>query len=189
MSSFFRLEDGVYFPCRIVRFSEGKWVAFAPVALIQRLAIRSIKTLALYEIVFIVRQDVPSAQVKILADGYRSFIESQEGKVAKVEYCGLRTLAYKIRKNRKGHYVLMHVGMSPNVLAELERQMRLHEDILRFLTISIEALDEAPSVLAQTRAPRERTGTFQSGGSYESQAREPVSKPEIMADAVPEPIA
>lgn len=141
--------------------------------------------MAFYEIIFIVRQDVPSAQVKALAEEYRSLIQSQGGEVAKVEYCGLRTLAYKIRKNRKGHYVLMHVGVAPKVLNELERRIRLHEDVLRFLTVSIEEMDPNPSVLAQVRTPRERQGGYNSGAA---DSRQPLPQTHATDDAVPAPI-
>lgn len=136
--------------------------------------------MANYEIIFIVRQDVSSAQVKTLSEGYRSLIQSQGGEVAKVEYCGLRSLAYRIRKNRKGHYVLMHVGASSGTLQEVERQLRLNEDVLRFLTVSITSLDSQPSILAQSRSVRERPfghSGEHSGGREEPSRFEPESEP------------
>jgi small subunit ribosomal protein S6 len=120
--------------------------------------------LACYEIIFIVRQDVPSAQVKSLAETYRTLIQSQSGQVVKVEYCGLRSLAYRIRKNRKGHYVLMHVDAAPATVKEMERQLHLNEDVLRFLTVLVDALDAQPSTLMQSRSIRERP--LGQGGDY-----------------------
>lgn len=110
--------------------------------------------MALYEYTFIVRQDIPAAQVKSLADYFKAVIEEKNGSVPKIEYCGLRSLAYRIRKNRKGHYVLMNIDAPAMAIHELERQMRLHEDILRFLTISVDVLDPNPSCLAQSRSGR-----------------------------------
>ncbi|MGL5720760.1 MAG: 30S ribosomal protein S6 [Alphaproteobacteria bacterium] len=135
--------------------------------------------MANYEIIFIVRQDVSSAQVKTLAEGYRSLVQSQGGEVAKVEYCGLRSLAYRIRKNRKGHYVLMHVGAASATLQEMERQLRLNEDVLRFLTVAITSLDPQPSILAQSRSIRERPfghSGEHSGGREEPPPFEPESE-------------
>jgi len=110
--------------------------------------------LAYYEHIFIIRQDIPAAQVKSLADYFKTVIEGKGGHVPKIEQWGLRTLAYRIRKNRKGHYVLMNIDGPPAAIQELERQMRLHEDVLRFLTVRVEALDPNPSCLMQSRSGR-----------------------------------
>lgn len=110
--------------------------------------------MAFYEHIFIIRQDIPVAQVKSLADHFKGITEEKGGHVSKIEYCGLRSLAYRIRKNRKGHYVLMNMDAPAVAVHELERQMRLHEDVLRFLTVRVEALDPNPSCLVQNRSGR-----------------------------------
>lgn len=113
--------------------------------------------MALYENVFIARQDMSPAQVETLADDYVSVMESLGGKVEKREHWGLKTLAYRIKKNRKGHYVLFNFDATGDAVAELERRMRLSEDVLRYLTVRIEAVDERPSVMLQAR-PRDDRG-------------------------------
>ena len=113
--------------------------------------------MALYENVFIARQDMSPAQVETLADDYGTLMESLGGKVEKREHWGLKTLAYRIKKNRKGHYVLFNFDASGDAIAELERRMRLSEDVLRYLTVRIEAVDERPSVMLQAR-PRDDRG-------------------------------
>lgn len=105
-----------------------------------------------YEIVFIARQDATSAQVEGLAQQYTQVIEKLGGKVAKTELCGLRTLAYPIKKNKKGHYVLFNLGINPDQIAELERQMGLNESILRYLVVRIEEIDPQPSLLMQQKS-------------------------------------
>src|SRR5580700_9120350 len=109
----------------------------------------------LYENVFIARQDISGAQVDALADTFTQLVADNGGEVKKREYWGLRNLSYRMRKNRKGHYVLMNLSAPPAVIAELERTMRINEDILRYLTIRVEALDEAPSAMMQSRGGRD----------------------------------
>ena len=113
--------------------------------------------MTLYENVFIARQDMSPAQVESLADDYVSVMESHGGKVEKREHWGLKTLAYRIKKNRKGHFVLFNFDASGDAVAELERRMRLSEDVLRYLTVRAEAVDERPSVMLQAR-PRDDRG-------------------------------
>lgn len=108
-----------------------------------------------YEIIFIARQDITANQVETLAKHYTSVISSFGGEVTKTEFCGLRNLAYKIKKNRKGHYVLMNVCVKPEGVKEVERQMHINEDVLRYLTVRVEKLDNAPSALMQNRGFRE----------------------------------
>lgn len=108
-----------------------------------------------YEMIFIARQDITANQVETLAKHYTSIISSFDGEVTKTEFCGLRNLAYKIKKNRKGHYVLMNASVKPDGIKEVERQMHINEDVLRYLTIRVENLDNAPSALMQNRAFRE----------------------------------
>lgn len=104
-----------------------------------------------YETVFIVRQDSTPAQVEILAQDYTKVIRDHSGEVTKTEFCGLRNLAYRIKKNKKGHYVLMNLHASPEGVAEMERLMKLNENILRHLTVRVEALDPNPSPLMQQK--------------------------------------
>ena len=99
----------------------------------------------LYESIFIVRQDVPAAQVETLSTTFADIIRAGGGQVAKIEQWGLRTLAYRIKKNRKGHYVLFNLDAPPSAVTEMERNMRLNEDVLRFLTVSVEELEAGPS--------------------------------------------
>lgn len=109
-----------------------------------------------YENVFIARQDVSAAQVDGLADGFAEIVTGGGGKVHRREYWGLKTLSYRIKKNRKGHYVLFNIEAAPDVLHEMERQMRLNEDVLRHLTVRLDATPEGPSVVMQGRGDRER---------------------------------
>lgn len=108
-----------------------------------------------YENVFIVRQDISSSAVDALSDRFAAIIGENGGSVAKKEYWGLRNLSYKIKKNRKGHYVLFNIDAPPAAVQEMERQMRINEDILRFLTVKVEALDPNPSAVMQSRSSRE----------------------------------
>ncbi len=110
-----------------------------------------------YESVFIVRQDIPATQVEALAAQFEGIVKASGGKVTKTEQWGLRTLAYRIRKNKKGHYVLFNLDAPPAAVAEMERNMRLHEDVLRFLTVKVEKLEEGPSVMMR-REDREDRG-------------------------------
>ena len=111
----------------------------------------------LYECVIIGRQDVSSGHVEELVNEFCSIIEKDGGSVKKREYWGLRSLAYRIKKNRKGHYILLNFETSPKTLKEFERVMGLNEDILRFMTIAIDAVEENPSVMMQTKPERPRS--------------------------------
>ncbi|MDP6122246.1 MAG: 30S ribosomal protein S6 [Rhodospirillales bacterium] len=111
--------------------------------------------MAYYEHVFIARQDVSAPQVEGLTEDFSKLIEEQGGKVTKKEYWGLRSLAYKINKNRKGHYVLINLDAVPDTVLEMERQMRLNEDVLRYLTIRVDELEEGPSVIMQRGSGRD----------------------------------
>jgi len=112
-----------------------------------------------YETVFVARQDVTSNQVETLAQHYTTVIKSHGGEVSKTEFCGLRNLAYPIKKNKKGHYVLLNIASQSEGIKEMERQMRLNEDVLRHLTVRVEALDNAPSALMQSRHYRDEGRT------------------------------
>ena len=109
----------------------------------------------LYENVFIARQDISGAQAEALADGFAQLIADQGGEVKKRENWGLRNLAYRMNKNRKGHYVLFNIEAPAAAIAELERTMRINEDVVRYLTLRVDELDEAPSAIMQNRGGRE----------------------------------
>lgn len=112
--------------------------------------------MAFYETIFIARQDLSAAQVEALAANYTDILKQGKGGVTKTEFCGLRNLAYSIKKNRKGHYVLFNIDAPPPAVKEMERQMRLNEDILRFLSIKLDELDPEPSSLMQSKQSRDR---------------------------------
>jgi small subunit ribosomal protein S6 len=114
--------------------------------------------LAFYESVFIARQDVSAAQVDGLAETFSTIVAGQSGKITKKEYWGLRNLAYRIKKNRKGHYVLLNIDAPAAAIAEMERNMRINEDVIRFLTIKVDTLEEGPSVMMQSRGREGREG-------------------------------
>ena len=108
----------------------------------------------LYESVFIARQDISSQQVESMADEFAGIITNAGGKIHKREYWGLRSLAYRIKKNRKGHYIMFNLETDGATLKEYERIMGLNEDVLRFLNICIEEVDEAPSIIMQNKGER-----------------------------------
>jgi len=110
----------------------------------------------LYEHIFMARQDVTSQQVETMVDQYKGVIEQNGGKVDKTEMWGVKSLAYRIKKNRKAHFTMFNLDAPPNAVAEMERQMRISEDILRFLTIRVDALETEPSVMMQKRDRDER---------------------------------
>jgi small subunit ribosomal protein S6 len=109
----------------------------------------------LYENVFIARQDISGAQVDALADQFAQLIADHGGEVKKRENWGLRNLAYRMNKNRKGHYMLFNIDAPAPAIAELERTMRINEDVLRYLTIRVDALEEGPSPIMLNRGGRE----------------------------------
>jgi small subunit ribosomal protein S6 len=108
-----------------------------------------------YEHTLIARQDLSPQQAQALADTYSGVLTEHGGEVTKTEYWGLRSLSYRIKKNRKGHYLHLNVRAPAEAIAELERQEQLSDDVLRYLTVKVDALDEAPSVLMQSRSSRE----------------------------------
>jgi small subunit ribosomal protein S6 len=112
--------------------------------------------MALYEHVFLARQDLSSQQVDALTEQFKAVIEQAGGKVAKVENWGLKSLSYRIRKNRKAYFTLMNVDSTPAAIAEVERQERINEDILRWLTVKVETHEEGPSAMLQKRDRDER---------------------------------
>jgi len=109
----------------------------------------------LYEHVYLARQDVTAQQVDELTAQYKGVIEQLGGKITKTEYWGVKSLAYRIRKNRKAHLTLLNIDAPPAALAEVERQMRLSEDVLRYLTVRVEAHEEGPSAMMR-KSDRDR---------------------------------
>ena len=112
--------------------------------------------MALYEHVFLARQDVSAQQVETMTEQFKGIIEAAGGQVSKIEYWGVKSLAYRIKKNRKAHFALLNITSAPAVVAEMERQMKINEDIIRFMTIKVEALEEGPSAMMQRREREER---------------------------------
>ena len=125
----------------------------------------------LYETVLIARNDVTQQQVEGVADTVAALLEGDGGSVQKREYWGLRSLAYRIKKNRKGHYMLLGLDAPPASITEMERQLSLNEDVLRFMTLRVDAISEEPSaILTRKSDERERgfrgpkpAGRFESG--------------------------
>jgi small subunit ribosomal protein S6 len=101
--------------------------------------------MALYEHLLIARQDISAQAVDALATHLKTIVEGEGGKVEKQEYWGLRGLAYRIKKNRKGHYVLLNINAPSKAVMELERQLKINEDVLRFLTVKVEAFEQSSS--------------------------------------------
>ena len=113
----------------------------------------------LYEHVFLARQDLAQAQVDSLAENATKILEDNGGKVVKTETWGLKSLAYKIAKNRKAHYVMLDVDAPPAAVAELERQTNINEDVIRFMTIRVDEHENGPSAMMR----RERSGRSDRG--------------------------
>ena len=142
----------------------------------------------LYEHVFLARQDVSGQQVEALVDQFKSVIEQGGGVVGKVESWGLKTLSYRINKNRKAHFTLMNIDAQPDAVGEMERQQRLSEDILRSLTLRVDEHEDGPSAMMQKRDDRgdRRGGRFgdrerprrSEGGASEPRSSERSNAPE-----------
>ena len=111
--------------------------------------------MAFYECVFIARQDISGTQVEAMIETFATLIAEQGGQVTKKEYWGLKNLAYRIKKNRKGHYALMNLDAPSPAVQEMERTMKINEDVLRFLTVRVDELEEGPSAVMQGRGNRE----------------------------------
>ena len=125
----------------------------------------------LYEHVFLARQDVTSQQVEAMVDQYKGVIEAAGGTVERTEMWGVKSLAYRIKKNRKAHFTMLGLDAAPPAVAEMERQMRLSEDVLRFMTIKVEGFAEGPSMMMQKRdrddrKDRERRRRDEEGYGY-----------------------
>lgn len=138
----------------------------------------------LYESVFIARQDISSQQVESMADEFAGIITNAGGKIHKREYWGLRSLAYRIKKNRKGHYIMFNLETDGATLKEYERIMGLNEDVLRFLNIRIEEVDEAPSIIMQNKGERGDRGDRSDRGDRGDRGSRP-PRQEAAAEAKP----
>jgi small subunit ribosomal protein S6 len=114
--------------------------------------------MALYETVFIARQDISAKAAEDLAKDFGKIVTTSGGEVKKTESWGLRNLAYKIKKNRKGHYTLLHIEGPSSAIVEMERNMRNHEDVLRYMTVSIDKLPEGPSAVLKHSEDDDREG-------------------------------
>jgi len=112
----------------------------------------------LYEHVFLARQDISQQQVEAMVQTFRTLLEEQGGKVGKTEYWGLKSLAYRIKKNRKAHYALLNIDAPHEAVTELERQERLSTDVIRFLTVRVDEHDDTPSAMMRRADRDERDG-------------------------------
>ena len=126
------IEASTRLRARPVRNWKGEWMAF-------------------YEHVFLTRQDVSGQRVEELVEQYKGIIEAGGGSVGKTEYWGLKSLAYRINKNRKAHFSLINLDAPHEAVAEMERQMRINEDVLRFMTVRVDELEEEPSIQMQKK--------------------------------------
>jgi small subunit ribosomal protein S6 len=114
--------------------------------------------MALYEHVFISRQDLSSAQAEGLVEHFTAVLKDNGGNVLENEYWGLKTLAYKINKNRKGHYAFLKSDAPTAAVQEMERLMRLHDDVMRVMTIKVDEHEEGPSAVVQAKSSRDDRG-------------------------------
>ena len=112
----------------------------------------------LYEHVFLARQDISQQQVEAMVQTFRTLLEEQGGKVGKTEYWGLKSLAYRIKKNRKAHYALLNIDAPHEAVTELERQERLSTDVIRFLTVRVDEHDDTPSAMMRRADRDDRDG-------------------------------
>lgn len=111
--------------------------------------------MALYEHTFIARPDLSGQQAQTLAEELGELISTNGGEVKKTEYWGLRTLAFRVKKNRKGHYIHLNLDAPAAAISELERNERIHDDVIRYMTVKVEALDEGPSIFMQAKSGRD----------------------------------
>ena len=135
----------------------------------------------LYENVYIARQEISHAQVDELTEQFTGLITEGGGTISKTEYWGVRNLAYRIKKNRKGHYVLLNIDAPAQAVQELERNMRLSEDVLRYLTLRVDALSEEPSVMMRSRRD-DRGGRFARERNRRREETEPRAEPKKDAE-------
>ncbi|QJE72416.1 30S ribosomal protein S6 [Aerophototrophica crusticola] len=114
--------------------------------------------MALYETILIARQDIASSQVEGLTETFSNILKENGGSVVKTEQWGLKTLAYRINKNRKGHYVYLGIDAPAAAVAEMERNMSISEDVLRFMTVKVEKIDEAQTAMLANKGERNERG-------------------------------
>ncbi|PJK30791.1 30S ribosomal protein S6 [Minwuia thermotolerans] len=129
--------------------------------------------MAYYETVYIARPDISAQQVEQMNEEFNTLVQEQGGEIKKTEYWGLKSLAYKIKKNRKGHYVLFNLDAPAAALQEFERVMRLHDDVLRYMSIRMEELEEGPSAQMQSRGGGRDAGRGGRGGPRGDRDRGP----------------
>ena len=125
-----------------------------------------------YESVFIARQEISSQQVDALAENFSAVISNGGGQVTKQENWGLKNLAYRIKKSRKAHYILFNIDAPADVVHEMERQMSLNEDILRFLTLRVNELNDEPSIQAQIKS--NQSDDSQENGEFKARTPEEI---------------
>jgi small subunit ribosomal protein S6 len=114
--------------------------------------------MGIYETVLICRQDISAPQVEALTETFASILKDQGGSVAKIEQWGLKTLTYRIKKNRKGHYVYFGLNAPAAAVAEMERNMSIHEDVLRYMTVKVEKLEEGQTAMLSNKGERSERG-------------------------------
>lgn len=120
--------------------------------------------MALYEHVFLVRQDVSAAQVETLTDQFKSIIGDGGGQIGRSEYWGLKSLTFRIKKNRKAHFSLMNIDAPHEAVAEMERQMKINDDVIRFMTLRVDEHEDEPSAMMRSRGGRDRDDRRPGGG-------------------------
>ena len=108
----------------------------------------------LYETIFIVRQDLQTQEVHQISDQYKEWVKDFGGELKKCEYWGLRTLAYEIKKNKKGHYLFYVVALGASDIQNLENKLKFREDIIRYVTFKVDKYDEKPSMMMQSFATK-----------------------------------
>ena len=128
--------------------------------------------MALYEHVFIARQDLSNTQAEALIEHFGTVLADNGGAVKESEYWGVKTMSYKINKNRKGHYAFLRSDAPAAAVQEMERLMRLHDDVMRVLTIKVDKHEEGPSVQMQKRDERDSRGDRDDRGPREDRPRE-----------------
>jgi small subunit ribosomal protein S6 len=144
----------------------------APGFVVKPAGIKERRIVPFYESVYIARPDISATQVEALTQRLTEIVETNGGKVTKNEYWGLKNLAYRIKKNRKGHYSLLNIDAPSDALSELERNMRLSEDVLRYLTVKVDVLDENPSI-QMSRGGRDERGRDRGGrGGFGGRGKE-----------------
>jgi len=137
----------------------------------------------LYESTFIARPDISAQQVEALTEQFEEIIRTAGGEVAKKEYWGLRNLAYRIKKNRKGHYTYLNLDAPSDAIQEMERTMRISEDVIRYMTVRVNAFEEGPSAVMQTRGSRDGGRGRSDRGGFGDRGRERSdSKSDVKSD-------